>query len=143
MMSIEKKIEYLELLENLSEAFGETDDQTDDDIRNEFIEEDFDISTATDKVIAFQKEISMADRRRALDEAKIAREMSQPATQRIFEYIGSLTLKQVVERIEQLMSLYPGNVAISHRDLETKKEEDLRSLLEDLERARLMSEGDD
>ena len=142
MMSIEKKIEYLELLENLSEAFGENDDQTPGEIRNEFIEDGFDIDTAVTNILAFQKKISMKARRQVLDEAKSRRERKISMGQRILKKIRALSDEQVKERIEELLRIDP-DLAISHRDLEAKKEEDRRSLLEDIEITRLMSESDD
>lgn len=53
------RIKYLKLLHNLSEAFGESDDQTPEEIRQELREEGFDIDSAEKRLLEFQRELSV------------------------------------------------------------------------------------
>jgi phage shock protein A len=141
-MSFDQKIQYIKFLDTLTDAMGDNEEQNNDEIREELREEGFDIEAIEADLMKFQQKVAMAAKRQALDEAEIKRKKSQPAVHRISEIIKDFSNIQVLERIKELMGFYP-DMAVSHRELEVKKEEDLRTLLEDLERARLMSESDD
>jgi hypothetical protein len=141
-MNIKNKIEYIDLLEYLSDAFSESDDQSVEEIRRDFREDGFDIDTAETRILAFQKEISMVARRQTLDEAAGKRKNNQLISQKVKEKVKNLSSEQVINRIKALIRIYP-EMAVSYRGLESTKSEDLRSLLEDLEAAHHFSEGDE
>ncbi|MFH2064753.1 MAG: hypothetical protein ABIK15_06120 [Pseudomonadota bacterium] len=141
-MSTDKKLEYIKMLDSLSEAFGESDGQSPDEIRDEFREEGFDIDPVETELLQFQKKISMAARRQVLDDVKSLREKIDSIHKRIIANINTWTQEQVVDRLKDLLSSDPEAV-LAYRNLEEKKEEDIRAILIDLELARLTAEDDE
>lgn len=140
-MNLEEKLRFIKLLDALTDAMGDSDDQSTDEIREELHEEGFDIDAAEDRFLEFQKEISMAAKRQALDEAKIRREKSQSLSQVVKGKIARWSREQILERFKEIASTNP-ELAIFYRDLEARKDEDIRELLKDAELA-LLAFGDD
>jgi 5'-3' exonuclease len=141
-MSTDKKYEYIKLLDALSETFGESDEQTPDEIRDELREEGFDIDSVETELMKFQQEISMAAKRQTLDEAKSRREKLVAKQQEIINNIKNWTKEQVLERFKDILSNEPDPV-VAYRDLEAKKDEDMKAILVDLELTRLAAEEDE
>jgi len=141
-MSTDKKYEYIKLLDALSETFGESDEQTPDEIRDELREEGFDIDSVEAELMKFQQEISMAAKRQALDEAKSCREKLVAKQQEIINNIKNWTKEQVLERFKDILSNEP-DLVVAYRDLEAKKDEDMKAILVDLELTRLAAEEDE
>lgn len=141
-MKLEEKFQYLRILDTLTDAFGDNEGQTNDEIRENLRQEGFNIETIEGDLMELQNDVAMAAKRQVLDEARLKQEKNQSMNQAVLEKIKRLSYQQVLERIKKLTSIYP-DLAISYRQIEEKKSEDLRTLLEDLERALLISEGDD
>ncbi|MGB9498693.1 MAG: hypothetical protein ACKVE4_02880 [Dissulfuribacterales bacterium] len=140
-MSIDKKLEYIKLLNSLSEIFGESEGQSPDEIREELKNEGFDINSAEVELIKFQQNISMAAKRQALDEAKNKREKLSVIKQQMLDKVKNWTRDQVVERLKHILSVEPDTV-VAYRNLNSKEDEDIKAILIDLELAMLITEED-
>lgn len=140
-MNTDKNLEYIKILNALSETFGESEGQSPDDIRTELREEGFDIESAENELIQFQKRISMAARRQVLDEAKYKRENISEIKKQMIDTIKEWSRDQVMERLKNILSTEP-EAAIAYRDLNTREDEDMKQILIDLELAKLVAEED-
>lgn len=140
-MNTDKNLEYIKILNALSETFGESEGQSPDDIRTELREEGFDIESAENELIQFQKRISMAARRQVLDEAKYKRENISEIKKQMIDTIKEWSRDQVMERLKNILSTEP-EAAIAYRDLNTREDEDMKQILIDLELAKLVAEKD-
>ena len=144
-MSTDKKLEYIKMLDKLSEAFGESDGQTPDEVRDELREEGFDIDSAEVRLMDFQQKMEMAALAQPLDEAKKAREEQEFKYKEIYELIKSWTTEQIIERIKELAQKDP-DLSIAYREYENGKSvgiEDMRELLTDILIAESIPEEDD
>ncbi len=144
-MSTDKRLEYLKLLDKLSEAFGESDGQSPDEIRNELREEGFDIDSAEAELLKFKQKISKASKMKALDEAKLQRKALATKEKGIIDKIKNWTIEQVIERLKDLSNSEP-DLVFAYRDLKIGKEntiEDIKAVIIDVELARLLSEEDE
>jgi hypothetical protein len=141
-MNLDEKLKYIKLLDTLTDAMGESEDQTPDEIREELREVGFDIDGAEARLMKFQQEIAMSTKRQALEDARIKREKLRPIRQEVTERLKDWSREQILDKIKELLGNYPSMASVSYRDLEEKKDEDIRTLLEDLETALLISEDD-
>lgn len=135
-MATDIKLEHIQLLDMLSETFGESEGQSPDEIRKELREEGLDIDSVESELMYFRQEISMAARSSALDEAKNEREKLLARKKEIMDKIKHWTKEQIRERLEEILKAEP-DAAVAYRNLETDKEEDLKTILADIELARL------
>lgn len=140
-MSTNKKLEYIKLLDKLSETFGDSEGQSPDEIREELNEEGFDIVSAETEFYKFQQEISMAAKRQVLDEAGKQRNLLESKINNIKEKIKGWTKDQIMDRFKDLSTFDP-DLVVAYRDLESKKDEDIKELLIDIEIAQLMAENE-
>lgn len=141
-MKYEERVRYLRFLDALTDSIGDSEEQSSEKIRETLREEGVEIEAIESGLAKFQQEIAMAAKRQALDDAKRKRRTSRPISQKILSSISNLSDERVLERIKELVVKYP-DLSISYRELEAKKREDLRTLLEDLERAAAMLKGDE
>jgi hypothetical protein len=133
-MSIDKKLEYIKMLDKLSETFGESEGQTPDEVRNELREEGFDIDSAELRLMDFQKKIEMSALTQPLDEAKMEREQNENKYNEIYERLKSWTNEQVIERIKELAQKNP-DLSIAYREYNSEKHsqiDDVREILIDI-----------
>ena len=140
-MGTNKKLDYIKLLDKLSETFGDSEGQSPDEIRKELNEEGFDIISAETEFYKFQQEISMAAKRQVLDEAGKQRNILESKINNIKEKIKGWTKDQIMDRFKDL-SIADPNLVVAYRDLESKKEEDIKEILIDIELAQLMAENE-
>ncbi len=140
-MSTNKKLEYIKLLDKLSETLGDSEEQSPDEIREEFHEEGFDIVSAETKFLKFQEEISMAAKRQVLDEAGKQRNRLENKINNIKEKIKGWTKDQIMDRFKDLSTSDP-DLVVAYRNLESKKDEDIKEILIDIELAQLMAENE-
>ncbi|MDA3918594.1 MAG: hypothetical protein PF690_16720 [Deltaproteobacteria bacterium] len=140
-MSTNKNLEYIKLLDKLSETFGDSEGQSPDEIREELNEEGFDIVSAETEFYKFQQEISMAAKRQVLDVAGKQRNILESKINNIKEKIKGWTKDQIMDRFKDL-SIADPNLVVAYRDLESKKEEDIKEILIDIELAQLMAENE-
>lgn len=144
-MSTDKKLEYIKMLDKLSETFGESDGQTPDEVREELREEDFDIDSAEARLIDFQRKMEMAALAQPLDEAKKKREQQESMYRKISEQIKVWTPEQVIERFKELARKDP-DLSIAYREYESGKSggiEEMRELLTDIMSAKSIPDEDE
>lgn len=143
-MSTDKKLEYIKLLDKLSETLGDCEGQSLDEIREEMQEEGIDVGAAEAEFLRIQQEISRAAKRQALDEAGQQRALLGNKISEIKQKIKSWTKDQIVDRLDGLLETDP-ELGVAYRDLENKKDEDIKEILIDIEIAQLMKrdEGED
>lgn len=141
-MSANKNLEYIKLLDKLSETLGDSEGQSSDEIREEFHEEGFDIVSAETEFLKFQQELSMAAKRQVLDEAGKQRNLLESKINDIKDKIKSWTKDQIMDRFKDL-SIADPDLVVAYRDLESKKDEDIKEILIDIELAQLMAKNED
>lgn len=141
-MSANKNLEYIKLLDKLSETFGDSEGQSPDEIREELNGEGFDIVFAETEFYKFQQEISMAAKRQVLDEAGKQRNILESKINNIKEKIKGWTKDQIMDRFKDLSTADP-DLVVAYRNLESKKDEDIKELLIDIELAQLMVKNED
>jgi len=141
-MNLDEKLKYIKLLDTLTDAMGDSEEQTPDEIRKELCELGFDIDGAEARLMKFQQEVSMSTKRQALEDARIKREKLRPIGREVAERLRDWSREQILDRIKELLGTYPAMTSVSYRDLEEKKDEDIRTMLEDLETALLITEDD-
>ena len=142
-MKADKKLEYIKMLDIFSEAFGENEAQSPEEIREELRSEGLDIDNVEADLFQFQQEISMKARRLILDEAKSKRDSYLMRMQEIVERVNNWTREQLFERFNNI-SRGENDLVIAYRDLEDKKDEDIKTILIDIELSMLIPEdGED
>lgn len=72
-------------------------------------------------------------RRELLSKARAERLQAEQARRPVQQPLPGLSRSTILERISELARLYPGRLAVQHRELDSIPDDDLRSLLEDLE----------
>lgn len=133
-MSTDKKLEYIKMLDKLSEAFGESEEQTPDEVRDELREEGFDIDSAEARFMEFQRKIEMEALAQPLDDAREERKEQEAKHKKIYARIKSWTDEQIIERIKEHAQKDP-DLSIAYREYESGKSggiEDMRELLTDI-----------
>ena len=144
-MSTDKKLEYIKMLDKFSEAFGESEKQTVDEVCEELREEGFDVDSAEARLMNFQQKMEMAALTQPLDEAKKRREEQESKYKEIYEQLKSWTNEQIIERIKDLAQKDP-DLSIAYREYKNGKAggiEDMRELLTDIMIAESIPEEDD
>lgn len=144
-MSTDKKLEYIKILDKLSETFGESDGQTPDDVREELREEGLDIDSAEVRLMDFQRKMEMAALAQPLDEAKREREEQESKYQKIYECLKCWTNEQVIARIKDLAQQNP-DLSVAYREYKNGEAggiEEMRELLTDIMIADSIPEEDE
>jgi len=143
-MSTDKKLEYIKLLDKLSETLGDSEGQSLDEIREEMQEEGIDVGAAEAEFLKSQQEISRAAKRQALDEAGQQRVLLGNKISEIKQKIKAWTKDQILDKLDSILETDP-EFGVAYRDLENKKDEDIKEILIDIEIAQLMKrdEGED
>lgn len=144
-MSTDKKLEYIKMLDKLSETFGESDEQTPNEVREELREEGLDIDSAEARLMDFQRKMRMAALAQPLDEAKREREEQESKYQKIYERLKCWTDEQIIARIKDLAQQNP-DLSVAYREYKNGKADgmdELRELLTDIMIADLIPEEDE
>ena len=140
-MNTDKKLEYINMLDLLSEAFGESEEQSPVEIRKELQDEGLDIDSTEIDLFNFQQEISKTARRKVLDEAKIRRNSYFLKQKEIVDKFSNWTKEQLIDYFKNISNEDQGLI-LAYRDLKNKKDEDIKAILIDLELSRLPKEDD-
>jgi 5'-3' exonuclease len=144
-MSTDKKLEYIKLLDKLSETFGESEGQSPDEIRAELSEDGFDIDSAEAEMMRFQQDVAMAAKMQTMEEAKRQRENLAAKQKEIMDKIKSWTSEQIIEKIKGITNNEP-DLVVAYRDLDREKDgdiEEIKAILIDIELANLLPEEDE
>jgi len=137
-----QKDSFLAMLDNLTEFAGGSEGQSADEVMAELRSEGFDVDDGFQEFMKTVGECSARSRRQDLESAR-ERRMQAEAKLKITERFKR-TKEELMATIQALLSPDP-QLSVSWRDLESKSEEDLISLIEDLETARQIrtKEGSD
>jgi len=144
-MSIDKKLEYIKLLDKFSETFGESEEQTPDEVREELREEGVDIDSAETEMMKFQQKLASESKMQVLDDAKRQREMLTARPKEIIDEIKSWTKDQMIARIKDFADSDP-ELIVAYREYESGKEGDIeriRAMLTDIIITKIFPEKDE
>ena len=125
---------FLVMLDNLTEFVGGSEGQSADEVMAELRSEGIDVDSGFQEFMKKVGECSARSRRQDLEFAR-ERRMQAEAKLKISERLKG-TKEELMETIQALLATDPEPVSVSWRDLESKSEEDLISLIEDLETAK-------
>ena len=133
-MKIDKE-KYLEIFDTLSDALGRSEGQSVDEIKEELRVERVDVDAVLARLQQAQQRISMEAKRSSLD---IAREKRLKLVKRGHEFVGKFkdwSREQIIARIKELSKQNGPMVGVAYRELDAMGEEEITSILEDLEMA--------
>lgn len=133
-----QKESFIVTLDNLTEFLGRSEGQSTEEIMEELRAEGIDVDRGFQEFMKTVAECSARARRRDLEIAK-ERRLQAEAEPRMSERLKR-TKEELIETIQGFFSAAPQPVGVSWRDLESKSEEDLASLIEDLETAKRIQE---
>lgn len=127
------KDNFFVMLDNVTEFIGRCEGQSTDEVIQELRSEGVDVERGFQEFMKTVGECSARSRRRDLEFAR-ERRMQAEAKLKISERLKG-TKEELMETIQALLSTDP-QVSLSWRDLESRSEDDLISLIEDLETAK-------
>ncbi len=140
-MTDTKKI--LDFLDALTDATGESENQTPEEIKQELRDDGVEVDGMIDRLLNSVENISMKAKRQQLETAKHSRLQFEKNKPSLLNQFKDWTKEQVMERIRELADSPEKEVAFAYRELENKSDDDLRAILEDLEFTRLRQEQND
>lgn len=140
-MGIDRK-KQLDILDSLTDALGRSNGQSVEEIKDELREDGIDVDGALSRLRLFQQETAMAAKRSALDVARVKR---LKTSKRGHEFLGRFNGWAKEKLLSRIKELAGPDAGYAYRDLEAMEEEEIASILEDLEltRARTMEMEDD
>jgi hypothetical protein len=139
-VEMSKERSFLKKVDSLTDALGRSEEQSLDEVKKELEFEGIDPAASVDRLMETVHKCSRAAKRQALDRAReerLRRESKSLAS--VNRFVG-WTREQLLKRLREMESFGGAAVAASFRDLNAKSEEDLISLLEDLERAQRLGD---
>jgi len=136
-MSEEKR--YLEMLDALTESLGSSEDQSLEEVTEELIAEGIDVDASISRLMQTVGKCTKAARRQALDRAREERLRTEQRSSALAIEFANLSKARLLKMIREIMSAMPDALSLSFRDLESKSDEDLASILEDLELAKQLA----
>jgi DNA-binding MarR family transcriptional regulator len=137
---IMNKKKQLDVLEALTEALGNSEGQSVEEIREGLRDDGVDVDNVMKRLGSAREAISMAARRSVLE---TARERRLKLAERGREIIGRFqgwTREQIRSRIEEVGGMKAG---FAYRDLESMGIEEMAALLEDLEMTKARANEED
>lgn len=139
-MGTEGKEKILSFLDALTDALGETEGVRKEDIIADLKDEGTDVDVALKRIQTMVEHASQKAKRQQLEiarEKRLALEAEKPA--RLTEFLD-WTKEQIIEKISELIPSIGPLASVSYRELESKSQEDLAALLEDLITTKEMEE---
>lgn len=133
-----QKDNLLVMVDHLTEFVAGSEGQSADEVIDELRSEGVDVDRGFQEFMKTVAECSARSRRRDLELAK-ERRLRAEAEPKISERLKR-TKEELIETIQGLFSSDLQPVVVSWRDLESKSEEDLITLIEDLETAKQIQE---
>jgi hypothetical protein len=127
------KAKYKDILDALTDALGNSEGQTLEEIKEELRADGIDVDAKIGRLLKAQQSISMAARRADLNRARDQRSEVEKRGESVFGRFQEWSRAQVLERFRELIKSGIPEAAVAYRDLETMETEDLKSILEDLE----------
>jgi hypothetical protein len=135
-----QKDSFLLMLDNLTEFMGRSEGQSTDEVIEELRSEGVDVDGAFQEFMKTVGECSSRSRRKDLEIARQRRIQAEANRKRQVSDRLKRTKEELIATIQTLVSSAPEPISVSWRDLESRNEEDLISLIEDLETAKQIQE---
>jgi hypothetical protein len=126
----------IERLDSLTDALGRSDGQSLEEVKEDLKSEGIDLDSSLKRLMETVHKSSRAARRKMLDRAREERLKTDAKEPTTFGKFANWTREELIGKIREILSTAPVAINVSFRDLESKHDEDLASLLEDLERAK-------
>jgi len=135
-MKMSENKKFLELLDSLTDALGRSDGQSLEEVSEDIKFEGVDLDSSLKRLMKTVHKSSRAAKRKVLDRAREERLKTETRDSTSFNKFKDWTREELIGKIRELLSTSPVSISAAFRDLESKRDEDLASLLEDLERAK-------
>jgi hypothetical protein len=133
---MDKNNKYIEQLDSLTDALGRSNGQSLEEVKADLKSEGIDLNSSLKPLMETVHKSSRAARRKMLDHAREERLKTNAEESTAFGKFSYLPRKELIGKIQEILSTAPVPINVSFRDLESKNDEDLASLLEDIERAK-------
>jgi exonuclease VII small subunit len=131
-----KRKSFLEKLDALTDALGRSDGQSLEEIKEELESEGIDLNASIKHLMEAVHKSSKASRRQSLDQAREERLKRDVSGSTYFNKFADWSREQLLERLNEIISDRSVATSASFRDLESRSDKDLASLLEDLEQTK-------
>ena len=123
-------------IQAMADAISECDDLSDKEIKDEFRADGLDLDASVNNLMAFVKNCTMDAKRKALDMAAETRKILEAKDKNGFGKFLNYSKDQIIANIKSLIESSEATASMAYRNLDGKSQEDLASILEDLESAR-------
>jgi hypothetical protein len=123
-------------IEALTEAVGDGGEVPVEEIKEELRADDIDLDASVGKLMKFINICSMDAKRKALDVAAEARKAIEVEHKGQVGKYSAYSKDELLARIKSLMTIPAAELSLAYRHLDGKNQEDLISILEDLEAAK-------
>ncbi|OPY84739.1 MAG: hypothetical protein A4E71_02509 [Smithella sp. PtaU1.Bin162] len=122
-------------IQAMADAISECDDLSDKEIKDEFRADGLDLDASVNNLMAFVKNCTMDAKRKALDMAAETRKTLEAKDKNGFGKFLNYSKDQIIANIKSLIESSGATASLAYRNLDGKSQEDLASILEDLESA--------
>lgn len=129
-----KDKKFLNFLDSLTDALGESEGMSSEEIKGELREEGIDVDNALIRLKKAQEDHSKASKRSLLESARRQRINLAKESVNFTGRLKGWTKEQILERIKNISG---SEAVFAYRDLESLGTDQLVSILEDLEMANL------
>lgn len=135
-----KPLELTKILDGLADAVGDSDGQSLEEIQRDIEEEGVNYKAIMGRLTE-SVELKLNElRRRALDEARDNRIRTEAALKRKRIEFTALSLREKLSRLRDLADAGHLSPSVAYRDLGHEDEQDLASIYEDAELARMIAD---
>jgi len=137
-MGTDDRNKIISFLDSLTDAIGNSEGQTIEEVIRELKEEGFDHDASMKRLYAVVQQASQEAKRKQLTTAREKRLAMEAKRSTYASKFAGWAKDKLIERINELMSTAGPSIAVSYRDLSSKSEADLIAILEDLQVAKEM-----
>jgi hypothetical protein len=123
-------------IQAMGDALSECDDLSDKEIKDELRTEGIDLDASVNSLMTFVRNCTMDAKRKALDMAAETRKTLEAKDKDSFGKFLNYSRDQILASIQSLIASSGATPSMAYRNLDGKSQEDLASILEDLESAR-------
>ena len=135
-MGIDRK-KFLDTLDTLTDALGNSDCQSVEEIKDELRDDGVDVESVLSRLKMTRKNIAMGAKRSALEEAKEKRLKASEQVRGLVGKFNDWTKEQIFNRIKEIGGPEAG---LAYRDLASMGHDEMASILEDLELAKIRTQ---
>ncbi|MEE9914014.1 MAG: hypothetical protein K4571_20065 [Deltaproteobacteria bacterium] len=123
-------------IKSMADAMSECDDLSAEEIKEELKADGLDLDASVNSLMDFVRTCTMDAKRASLDRAAEARKIMEVKGQNSFGKFLNYSREQLLASIKSLITSSEAATSLAYRELDGKSQEDLVSLLEDLEAAK-------